>query len=109
MLMIYIEDYDSSLVNDFVDLLILPLLVSPKLNFSPLQHYTGFYNYSFIAFSYRMKCAENYFGPTCDNPVPRNSANINISTVLNTYKTSKISPIPTSCIVSINLIHCLTL
>ena len=93
MLVISIDDYDSTSYNDLVDLMVLPLPISQKTNFTPVQEFTGFYNYSFISFSYKMECSGNYFGPTCDDT----KLNTNIVT-----RTPVNSPSTSSCILSVS-------
>lgn len=64
-LIINIDDDDPDGSNDFVDVLVIADEVTPHTKTHP-QQYHGIHNISFITMSYRMKCADDYYGPTCD-------------------------------------------
>lgn len=68
-LIIAVDDFDSSSDNDMVDLIYLTIPVTVSLfdTFSPMETVPGYYNYSFVSFSYRMKCADGFHGSTCSD------------------------------------------
>lgn len=90
----YVDDYDSLSKNDFVDLLVATIPVSPTPfnEFSVVKHIAGYYNYSFLSISYRMKCASGYHGSTCSDT--NSTDNIPATTPTVASKTNgKVNPI----------------